>query len=96
MGNTIFANARMGEILKISSSQLIGESSFGYIFPEDEPAARRLFDAKSEGDSKPFHFRLRGGDGSEVWVDVRGTPLRTAWGEFNGIVGTFTVARERD
>jgi PAS domain S-box-containing protein len=94
-GDTVLANARMGEILKTSPSEMIGQSSFSYIFPEDEPAARRLFEAKSEGDSKPFHFRLRRKDGSEIWVDVQGTPMRNASGEFNGIVGTFTVAHEQ-
>ncbi len=91
-GNTVLASARMGEILGTVPAEMIGESSFSYIFSEDLAAAQRLFDAKSEGDSKPFHFRLRRRDGTEVWVDVQGTPMRNASGEFNGIVGTFTVS----
>ena len=91
-GNTVLASARMGEILGTVPAEMIGKSSFSYIFSEDLAAAQRLFDAKSEGDSKPFHFRLRRKDASEVWVDVQGTPMRNASGEFNGIVGTFTVS----
>lgn len=93
-GNTVLASSRMAEILNTSPTEMAGESSFSYVFPEDAEAAQRLFDAKSEGDAKPFHFRLRRKDGSEVWVDVQGTPLRSASGEFNGVVGTFSVARE--
>lgn len=93
-GNTILANARMAEILRTSASAMVGESSFIYVFPDDQDAAQRLFNSKSTGDSKPFHFRLRRKDGSEVWVDVQGTPLRSASGKFTGIVGTFTVATD--
>src|SRR6185437_17021692 len=91
-GRTVLASARMGEILGAVPAEMIGKSSFSYIFSEDLAAAQRLFNAKSAGDSKPFHFRLRRKDGSEVWVDVQGTPMRNASGEFNGIVGTFTVS----
>ena len=86
----------MGEILGAVPAEMIGEPSFTYLFPEDVAAAQRLFDAKSGGDSKPFHFRLRRKDGAEIWVDVQGTPMRKASGEFNGIVGTFTVSREQN
>jgi PAS domain S-box-containing protein len=89
---TILANARMAEILGASPDEMLGQPSFSYVFAEDVAAAQRLFEAKSKGDSKPFHFRLRRKDGSEVWVDVQGSPLHNAAGEFNGIVGTFTIS----
>ena len=91
-GNTILANARMAEILGTSISEMMGQSSFVYVFQDDQVEAQRLFSAKSGGDSRPFHFRLRRKDGSEVWVDVQGTPMRNASGKFSGIVGTFTVS----
>jgi PAS domain S-box-containing protein len=91
-GNTTLANSRMAEILGVSPNEMVGQPSFSYVYPEDVAAAQRLFDAKSKGDSKPFHFKLRRKDGSEVWVDVQGTPLHNAAGEFNGIVGTFTIS----
>lgn len=93
-GKTVFANARMAEILGTSVDQLIGRDSFVYVYPEDAPAAQHLFEAKSRGDFKPFHFKLRRDDGSAVWVDVQGTPLHNAAGVFNGIVGTFTLSTE--
>ena len=79
-GKTVFANARMAEILATSGDEMIGQNSFDYVYPEDSPAAQRLFESKMRGDTKPFHFRLRRKDGSPVWVDVQGTPLHNAAG----------------
>ena len=93
-GKTVFANARMAEILGTPVAQMIGQNSFDFVYPEDAPTAQRLFEAKSRGDSKPFHFKLRRADGSGIWVDVQGTPLYNAAGVFNGIVGTFTVSTQ--
>ena len=82
----------MAEILGTTPSEMRGQPSFGYVFPEDIAAAQRLFDFKKTGNRAPFHFRLRRKDGSSIWVDVQGTPLFNAAGVFNGIVGTFTVS----
>ena len=89
---TVYANQRMAEILRTTPTEMIGHPSFDYVFPEDVAAAQRLFDAKKRGDINPFHFRLRCKDGSDVWVDVQGTPMYNAAGRFNGIVGTFSVS----
>jgi PAS domain S-box-containing protein len=71
---------------------MAGQSSFDYLYPEDVDAAQKLFEAKIRGDSKPFHFKLRRKDGSAIWVDIQGTPMHNAAGEFRGVVGTFSVA----
>ena len=90
--NTIFANERMAEILGETVAEMIGRPSFAYVFPEDQPAAQRLFESKMQGNADPFRFRLRRRDGQAVVVDVQGTPLPGPEGTFNGIVGTFTVS----
>jgi PAS domain S-box-containing protein len=90
---TTYANERMAEILGTSPSEMVGRPSFTYVFPEDIDAAQRLFEAKTRGDAKPFHFKLRRKDGSAIWVDVQGTPLYNAAGAFKGIVGTFSVSQ---
>jgi two-component system NtrC family sensor kinase len=89
---TVYANERMAEILGTSPSEMIGKPSFSYVFPEDLEAAQRLFAAKLRGDTNPFHFKLRRRDGSAVWVDVQGTPMYDAAGNFTGIVGTFSIS----
>jgi PAS domain S-box-containing protein len=93
--STLYANAPMAEILGTTTTELIGKPSFEFVFPEDVEAAQRLFDNKQRGDANAFHFRLRRKDGSAIWVDVQGTPMRNAKGEFIGIVGTFSVSERQ-
>lgn len=45
-GQTVYANQRMAEILGTSPPEMIGHSSFDYVFPEDVLAAESLFAAK--------------------------------------------------
>jgi PAS domain S-box-containing protein len=92
---TLYANAAMAEILGTTTSELIGKPSFEYVFPEDAAAAQALFDSKQRGEASPFHFKLRRKDGSSIWTDVQGTPMRNAKGEFIGIVGTFSVSEKQ-
>lgn len=91
-GKTLYANKRMAETLGTSTYDLIGQPSFDYVFPEDTPAAQRLFEAKKHGDISAFHFRLRRKDGTPVWVNVQGTPMYNGHGTFNGIIGTFSIS----
>ena len=91
--HTVFANQRMAEILGTTVSELMGQHSFDYVFPEDIEAASRLFESKQRRDANPFQFRLRRKDGSSIWVDVQGTPMHDANGMI-GIVGTFRVIPE--
>lgn len=81
----------MAEILGTAPSEMVGQPSFTYVFPEDASAAQRLFESKKRGDANPFHFKLRRKDGSAVGVDVQGTPMHNAAGVFRGTVGTFSV-----
>jgi|HubBroStandDraft_5_1064220.scaffolds.fasta_scaffold689305_2 PAS domain S-box-containing protein len=91
-GQTLYANQRMAEILGTTRAELVGRPSFDYVFPEDIPAAQRLFDAKKHGNADTFHFTLRRKDGLAIKVDVQGTPRHKLNGRFNGIVGTFSVS----
>jgi PAS domain S-box-containing protein len=93
---TLYANHAMAEMLGTTPENMVGTSSFDYLFAEDQPAARRLFESKRSGDNWPFHFRLRRQDGSSVQVDVQGTPMRNPEGTFIGIVGTFKVSAGKD
>ena len=94
-GVTDFANEAMAQILGTTPADLIGENSFTYVFPQDLPAANQLFASKQSGSAAPFHFRLRRVDGEPIWVDVQGTPMKNAAGQFTGIVGTFTVSKSQ-
>ena len=90
-GNTLFASESMAKLLLTCVEEMLGKSSFDFVFPEDLNAAQRLFGAKSRGDTKPFDFRLRRSDGTPIWMSVQGSPMYDATGAFNGLIGTFRV-----
>jgi len=92
-GATVYANEDMADILGTTVADLVGKDSFLYVFPEDAGAAKELFAAKEGGSRAPFRFKLRRSDGGSIWVDVQGTPMRNAAGDFLGIVGSFTVSK---
>jgi PAS domain S-box-containing protein len=94
-GKTAYANESMAGILGTTPAEIVGQDSFLYVFPEDLPAAQRLFSTKQAGSSAPFHFKLRRKDGTAVWADVQGTPMHNAAGQFIGIVGTFAVSNRQ-
>jgi len=89
---TLYASEAMAQILGATTTEMLGKPSFAYMYPEDEAATQHLFDGKKRGDHKAFHFRLRRKNASPVWVDVQGTPMRNAAGDFVGIVRTFSVS----
>jgi PAS domain S-box-containing protein len=90
-GRTSYVNERMAEILGVSCSEVLGQSSFDFVFPDDIGAARHLFQARKIGHVSPFQFKLRRKDGSAISVDVQGAPMFTETGEFKGVVGTFVA-----
>jgi PAS domain S-box-containing protein len=83
----------MAELLGTTVEDIVGKSSFEFVYPEDVEAARRLFDGKSRGNMSPFEFRIRRKDGTPVWVTVNGTPMRDESGQFSGVIGTFRAMR---
>jgi len=56
---TLYANSAMAEILGTATDEMIGRSSFAYLYPEDEPADKHLFEGDKSGESSQFHVRLR-------------------------------------
>ena len=89
-GKTVYANARMAEILGLTAPELTGRHSSDFVFPEDAAEAARHFESKKHGNADPYEFRLRRKDGTPAWVRIQGTPMQDDAGEFAGIVGTFT------
>lgn len=83
----------MAGLLRTTVEDMVGKLSFDFVYPEDEEAARQLFDAKMRGDMKPFEFRMRRADGTPLWVTVQGTPMHDGTGKFVGVVGTFRAMR---
>ncbi len=86
---TIFVNPRMAEILGYTVDEMLGHSSFEFVFPEDyTEGERRLESAKGGMPARGSEFRYRRKDGSTVWLMASNTPKRDEQGNF---LGTFAM-----
>jgi PAS domain S-box-containing protein len=93
-GQTIFSNRRMAEILGIAFESMPGQSCFACVFPDELHEAQRHFARCLDGDSSPFDFRLRRGDGSPIWVSISCMAVRD--GDVDvGLLGLFSDISER-
>ncbi len=94
-GRTIFSNRRMAEILGIDYESMPEQTCFGCVFPDELADAERHFARTLAGDSRPFDFRLRRGDGSPVWVSISCMPVNDDTGAQVGLLGLFSDITER-
>jgi two-component system cell cycle sensor histidine kinase/response regulator CckA len=93
-GRTIFSNRRMAEILGTDFESMPEQSCFACVFPDELEDAQRHFARTLAGDSRPFDFRLRRGDGSPVWVSISCMPVSDDTGAV-GLLGLFSDITER-
>ena len=94
-GRTIFSNRRMAEILRIDYESMPEQTCFSCVFPDELEDAERHFARTLAGDSRPFDFRLRRGDGSPVWVSISCMPVCDDTGAQVGLLGLFSDITER-
>uniref|UniRef100_Q01RQ0 histidine kinase n=1 Tax=Solibacter usitatus (strain Ellin6076) TaxID=234267 RepID=Q01RQ0_SOLUE len=94
-GRTIFSNRRMAEILGVEYESMSEQTCFGCVFPDELADAERHFARTFGGDSRPFDFRLRRGDGSPVWVSISCMPVHDDKGTQVGLLGLFSDITER-
>ena len=94
-GETLFANQRMAEIFGCTVEEMIGGSSFDFVFAEDEARARERYASGRRGVSIDADFRFKRKDGSEVWVLATGAPLQDENGEFIGMLAKIIDVTRR-
>ncbi len=87
----------MAEILGIDFESMPEQSCFACVFPDELADAQRHFARTLTGDSQPFDFRPRRGDGSPIWVSISCMPVRDpdpATAPL-GLLGLFSDISER-
>ncbi|HKP11144.1 MAG TPA: PAS domain S-box protein, partial [Blastocatellia bacterium] len=95
-GETLFANRRMAEIFGCTVGEMVGHSSFDFVFPEDEARARSRYAMARKRVGFDPDFRFRHKDGREVWVLATGAPLEDENGEFLGVLAkVIDVSRRK-
>jgi PAS domain S-box-containing protein len=94
-GRTVFANARMAELLGISVADLLGSSVFDYMHPEDRTHMAARLEQRREGISEVHDFRFLRADGEDLWAIVSANPYTDDQGVVVGILGMLTDITDR-
>ncbi len=89
-GRITFANHFICDLVGITPEEAAGQSCFAFVFPEDLEAAKGLLEQNKAPLAKPFRFRLKHKNGSPIWVDIQGAPIKSANGPVFGILSAIT------
>ena len=91
-GRIAFASTYFCDLIGVEHDKVNRMSYLDFVFAEDIPQVKTIFDPHRTVRSKPFRLRLRHSDGFPVWVDIQGAMLQTAAGEVYAISATVTAA----
>ena len=92
---TLFANARMAELLGTTPALLGERRVLEFCFPDDVPLAHERIGQNLRGQAEQFDFRFRRADGTPIYVLACTSPVRDAAGEIIGALGMFSDLTER-
>jgi len=91
-----FVNPRMSELTGYDARELLGRYKWDFVFAEDVPAMRALFDRRRQGVAEAvMDIRFRHRDGHEVWTMMSARPTYDGIGRFAGALDLFTDITER-
>ena len=94
-GATIYANARMAEILKTDRLSLQQRSIWDFTEGAALAAVRARLSAVLQGDSGRFERSYVAADGSTVWASVAASATRDRTGAVTGVVALVTDLSDR-
>lgn len=92
---TTYVNRRMVEILGYSEQEMLGRSSFDFVFPEDLDVGQQKFAQRKQGIAGHSEWRLRRKDGTAVWMQSSTSVIFDDNGAFVGVLGMFADITER-
>jgi PAS domain S-box-containing protein len=94
-GRTVFANARIGEMLGVPVADMLGRSVFDFVDPEDRPLIAARLEQRRHGIADAHDSRFRRADGRELWAIVSASPYTDDRGVVGGILGMLTDITDR-
>jgi len=86
-GTFRYVNAAVKHILGYDPEELVGESAFGYLHPDDRSKVQSIFEETVESEAfieRTTAYRFRASDGSWVWMESRMSNLTDS--ELDGYV----------
>ena len=91
-----FVNQRMADLVGFLASEMIGKRKWEFVFEEDVPAMKALFERRRQGVAEAvMDIRFRHRDGHEIWTLMAARPVHDSSGRFVGALDLFTDITER-
>ena len=94
-GETVFANQKLGEMLRCPADEILERPVMDFVDDEWESEAEQSLADRRSGARSNFEFKLRRADDSPLWVLVSATPLYDRDGEYAGAFAMVTDITER-
>lgn len=94
-GRTVFANARMADMLGVSLEALRASSVTDFLDEAGRHEVLALRDRRKQGVSEHVELRFNRGDGSELWALLAAAPMFGPQGEYTGVLGMLSDVTER-
>ncbi len=94
-GRIVMVNPRLCEMLGYRSNEMLGRYKWDFVFPDEVPVAKQLFDRRRAGISEQADLRFRSKDGQEVWILMAARARFDSAGRFQGALDMFTDISDR-
>ncbi|MCC2670424.1 MAG: diguanylate cyclase/phosphodiesterase with sensor(s), partial [Armatimonadetes bacterium] len=94
-GRTTFVNSQMARMLGYTPDEMVGREVQAFLPEEDYAALEARLLRRREGITEQFDLRCLRKDGSEVWLLVSATPLRSDEGSHLGSLSMVSDITER-
>jgi PAS domain S-box-containing protein len=92
-GRMTFVNRQMAELLGYQPEEIIGQSIWDYVYPEDLDTFTSNWEERKKGKSNKYELRMLHRNGSIVWIIVSSTPMLEQ-GKFAGSFALVTDITE--
>ena len=94
-GRITYANPRSLEVMGYQPHEMMGRHALDFFLEEEIPAMRARLAARSAGESDRYEACLKRADGTPLWVEICGSPLRDAEGTVVGAVAAVSNVNDR-
>lgn len=89
-GNTIFANARMAEMLGYTAGEMMNRHLFSFMDEEAKARAEMQMERRRQGIKEEHDFRFLRSDGTHLWTMISTNPIIGDDGQVQCILGMIT------
>ena len=90
-----YLNHAIADLLGYRREEVIGQSVYDFLSPEEKEVSRKIFDAQLIGKLGPREVPLKRADGTYVWTLISGSNMHDEAGERVGSLGVIVDISDR-